>query len=130
MSYLVDSDITDKLITPFKTRDASYWAAVMARTDAQAEDIAQQLGVLAADIATPISNTFKDCLRAYFSMEICLDATEVANLDQGITDKYMAKYQIYGSRYKMLKSMLTKEMICGTVQSRGDRARGGVLYYG
>lgn len=130
MSYLSDSDITDKVIIPFKDKDSAYWEAIMARTDAQAVDIAQQMGVREEDIATPIHNSFKDLLRSYFCMQICLDATEVANLDQGIEDKYMSKYKIHSYNYERLKKNLTKEMIVGSVFLRGHRAGGGVLYVG
>jgi len=130
MNYLSDSDITDKLVLPFKDKDASFWAAIMSRTNAQALDVAEQLGVFPDEIATPLHNSFKDLLRAYFCMQICKDATEVANLDQGIEDKYASKYKLHAYDYTRLKKEMTKEMITGNVHLRGHRASGGVLWNG
>ena len=130
MSYFSDTEITDLLILPFKTSNATLWNAVLARTERMVVDIAEQHGVLERDIADPLCAAFKDIMRAYFCWNICLDATEVANLDQGIQDKYMGKFQLYKALYEQGKKSLTLEMIIGNVKSRGDRSRSGVLYHG
>ena len=129
MSYFNEALITDLVIIPFKIKNSALWDAVLLRTDSMAVDLAEQVGVGVADIKTPLCTHFSDLLRAYFCFNICLDATEVANLDQGAQDKYMTKFGIYKSMFDREKKALTKEMIMGAVATRGDRAFSGILYH-
>lgn len=130
MSYFNDTEVTDLLILPFKTSNATLWAAALARTERMVVDLAEQHGVPEDSIQTPLCAAFLDIMRAYFCWNICLDTTEVANLDQGIQDKYMGKFQLYKTLYEQGRKSLTLEMIVGNVRTRGDRSRAGVLYYG
>ena len=116
--YLKQALLTDKVAVPFKTNDTTFWTACVTYADTLAVDLAEQLGILEADIATPIHTAFNDYLTYAFYERLFLEASGVNEEEE---EKYLEKAGIYEGKKNKAKIEVTPEIITKTVCDRGDR---------
>jgi hypothetical protein len=119
--YIVDAQIRDAIVVPFKTASATYWDSVLEETDAEMVDMAQKFGILEASISTPVHNTIQNYLVAYFVCTVLQEKMLNNDLEGGIEDKYERKLKMMYAIKEDLRKSITAQMITGTVYGAEDR---------
>jgi hypothetical protein len=130
MSYITTSDITDSTIRNFVSGTDSRLSAWMANTDAEIESIAQERGLQATDIQTPIHYKIKEYAIAYYCYLVCQDCWGENTVDIPEQEVYKVKLDYYLQKCNFLRPNLTKNMFSyeSTSLSASDRIGGGQIW--
>ena len=130
MSYITTADITDRTITNFITGNDSRLTAWMANTDAEIESIAQERGLLATDIETPVHYKIKEYAIAYYCYLVCQDCWGENTVEIPDQEVYKVKLDYYLQKCNFLRNNLTKSMFSyeNTSISASDRIGGGQIW--
>lgn len=120
-TYIVDAQIRDSIVVPFRTADTSYWDSILEETDAEMVDMAQTFGILESEISTPVHNTIQNYLVLYFTCTVLQE--KMSNNDvEGLEDKYEHKLKILWGIKDKTRKQITGAMIKGQVYEASDRA--------
>jgi hypothetical protein len=131
MSYIADSDITDKLALQFESSFSTYHSLV----DNQINDIAEQLGITNSDdIDTDddgyISSWYvKQYAVMWFCQRLFLDKMGMNNIDLAQEEKYRVKHEYYFKQAENKEKYITLEMLTNNVDESGDRSSQSHLLY-
>lgn len=111
MTYIVGTDITDRLIKDVVIHDDSYFD----RADAALNDLAVELDVETADISDPIHYRVKEYLKAFVGYSVCEDLMGQSPqklVEEGIQDDpYEVKLRHYKKVLPEKKALITEEIL-------------------
>ena len=120
-TYIIDAQIRDSLVVPFRTAATVYWDSILTEADQEMIDMAQTYGIESADISIPVHNTIQNYLVAYFTCTVLQEKMGNNDID-GLEDKYEHKLKTMWSIRNQLRKSITAPMIKGTVEDASDRA--------
>jgi hypothetical protein len=129
MSYIVVGDLTDRLIKPIVTADATY----LTRSDAALEDYALSVDVESTEIASPTPYRVKEYLKAWIGWAVCMDLVGVSPkklVEEGIQeDPYEKKLKYYQDLLVEKKAELTPEVLTGEADDPDEFASATIDLY-
>jgi hypothetical protein len=113
MSYIVATDITDKVVQAFIAKTDARMVRWMAATDAALESLGKQRGIQPASISATLDFIVSQWCCAMYCFFVCRDNMS-SNPDVTIEqDKYAEKADFYRSEADRLAQFITREMLIG-----------------
>jgi hypothetical protein len=131
MSYITPAtDVTDSLVRNFVSGSDTRLATWLANTDSEIESIAQERGLLATDIETPVHYKIKEYAIAYYCYLVCQDCFGENTVDIPEQEVYKVKLDYYLQKCNFLRPNLTKNMFLyeSADLEPSDRIGGGQIW--
>ena len=122
-----EATLTDLSAVPYKLGNAALWNASVTATNNAIVDLAQELGVVEADIGDPLHTAVADYGRFFFYERLFSEVAFVAD-GEIEEDKYNNKARAYYAKMSRKKKDITPEMMLKVVANRGGRVREVVLF--
>ena len=128
-TYFDETQLLDMVFERFKDGNSPLWQQLVDRTENAIIDFAKTKGIFTAtDIDTPLHFQLADWSRAYFYSSLAKIVVGINDISADERDKYAMKGSMYSSEMKALEPKITKEMINGSSDTRGDRSATTLLY--
>ena len=129
--YISTTDITDSVARDFVNATDSRLDIWMQNTDFEIESIAQEKGILPADISkTPLHYKIKEYAIAYYCFLIFQDCFGENEVELSAEEVHNQKLKYYLEKCNFLRPILTKEMFAITTAdlTPSSRISGGLIY--